>query len=238
MEFSALLGFAAVALTLTLTPGADWAYTIAAGLRPGSPVPSVAGLCSGYVLHTALVAAGLGVVLAGRPDVVSWLSLAGALYLLWLGGTTARGWRGAGFAGSRADAALPSGASLSGAVGRRGGAVRDYLRGVATSGINPKALLLFVAVMPQFIVQGSEVPVAAQTAAMGATHILLTVVVYSLVAVAARRILRARPRAARVVTLASGVIMIGIGAVLLAEQAAGFLGGLTAYEGDPSAQGI
>ena len=230
MEFSALLGFAAVALTLTLTPGADWAYTIAAGLRPGSPVPSVAGLCSGYVLHTALVAAGLGVVLAGRPDVVSWLSLAGALYLLWLGGTTARGWRAAGFAGAanREDAALPSGAALSSAVGRQGGAVRDYLRGVATSGINPKALLLFVAVMPQFIVQGSEVPVAAQTAAMGATHILLTVVVYSLVAVAARRILRARPRAARVVTLASGVIMIGIGAVLLAEQAAGFLGGLTA----------
>ena len=103
--------------------------------------------------------------------------------------------------------------------------MRDYLRGVATSGINPKALLLFVAVMPQFIVQGSEVPVAAQTAAMGATHILLTVVVYSLVAVAARRILRARPRAAGVVTLASGVIMIGIGAVLLAEQAAGLVGG-------------
>ncbi|WP_077490022.1 LysE family translocator [Sinomonas mesophila] len=230
MELSALLGFAAVALALTLTPGADWAYTIAAGLRPGSTVPSVAGLCSGYILHTALVAAGLGVMLAGRPDVVAWLSLAGALYLLWLGCTTARGWRAAGFAGAaaREDAALPSGGALSSAVGRQGGAVRDYLRGVATSGINPKALLLFVAVMPQFIVQGSEVPVAAQTAAMGATHILLTVVVYSLVAVAARRILRARPRAARVVTLASGVIMIGIGAVLLAEQAAGLLGGLTA----------
>ena len=227
MELTALMGFAAVALTLTLTPGADWAYTIAAGLRPGSPAPSVAGLCAGYVIHTAMIAAGLGVMLGDRPDVVAWLSVAGALYLLWLGGTTARGWRGAGFAGTTAgaDAALPSGAPLRDAVEHRGGARRDFLRGVATSGMNPKALLLFVAVMPQFIVPGSHIPVAVQTAAMGTTHILLTVVVYSLVAVAARRLLRARPRAARGITLASGIIMVGIGGVLLVEQAMTLLGG-------------
>ncbi|WP_338055884.1 LysE family translocator [Sinomonas gamaensis] len=134
MDFTPLLGFAAVSLTLALTPGADWAYTISAGLRERSAAPSIAGLCTGYVAHTALVAAGLGVLLAARADIVAWLSVAGALYLLWLGVTTARSWRGAGY--RAADA--PTG-------GAAGGAFADFLRGAGTSGINPKGLLLFLA---------------------------------------------------------------------------------------------
>ncbi|BCT76843.1 lysine transporter LysE [Sinomonas cyclohexanicum] len=223
MDLTPLFGFAAISLTLALTPGADWAYTIAAGLRPGSPAPSVAGLCAGYVVHTALVAAGLGMLLAARPDLVAWLSVAGALYLLWLGFTTARGWRAAGFTAAPA-ASLPSGEPLDAAVRPRG-AVRDFLLGLGTSGINPKALLLFAAVMPQFIRPESPLPVVAQTTAMGLTHLGFTVVVYSLVAVGARRLLAARPRRAQTVTLVSGVLMLVIGGALLAEQAVALAGG-------------
>ncbi|MCH6469574.1 LysE family translocator [Sinomonas terrae] len=206
MNFAPFLGFAAVSLTLALTPGADWAYTIAAGIRGGSPAPSVAGLCTGYLGLTAIVATGLGVLLAARPSLVAWLSIAGALYLLWLGMTTARGWRGAGY---HADgAALPG----------RSGAFGDFLRGAGTSGINPKALLLYMAVMPQFVQTGSPLPVPVQTAMLGLIHVVITVVVYALVAVAARRLLRAAPRRAQLVTLASGVIMLGIGIALLVEQ--------------------
>lgn len=206
MDFAPLLGFAAVALTLALTPGADWAYTIAAGIRGGSAAPSVAGLCTGYVGLTAIVATGLGVLLAGRPALVAWLSVAGALYLLWLGSTTVRGWRAAGY---RAD--------QTGLTGRKG-ALADFLRGAGTSGINPKGLLLYVAVMPQFVRTASPLPVPLQTAAMGLTHVAISVVVYGIVAVAARRVLRSAPRRAQIVTLASGVIMLGIGVALLAEE--------------------
>jgi len=207
MDFAPLLGFAAVSLTLALTPGADWAYTISAGLRDRSAAPSVAGLCTGYVAHTALVAAGLGVLLAARGDLVAWLSVAGALYLLWLGGTTARGWRGAGY---RAAGVVSA---------ERGGALADFLRGAGTSGINPKGLLLYLAVMPQFVRANSSIPVPLQTAAMGLTHVAISVVVYGLVAVAARRLLRSAPHRAQLVTLASGLIMLGVGAALLLEQA-------------------
>jgi threonine/homoserine/homoserine lactone efflux protein len=223
MDLTPFLGFAVISLALTLTPGADWAYTIAAGLRQGSPVPSVAGLCAGYVVHTALVAAGLGVLLAARPELVAWLSVAGAAYLLWLGFTTARGWRGAGFDAPVATT-LPSGDALDGAVhGRR--PVADFLKGLGTSGINPKALLLFAAVMPQFIRADAPLPVVAQTAAMGLTHLAFTVVVYSLVAIAARRLLAAKPRRAQTVTLVSGVLMLAIGGVLLVEQVVALTGG-------------
>ncbi|GAB3282969.1 LysE family transporter [Sinomonas notoginsengisoli] len=218
MDLTPLLGFAAISLTLALTPGADWAYTIAAGLRPGSPAPSVAGLCAGYVVHTALVAAGLGVLLAARSDLVAWLSVAGALYLLWLGFMTARGWRSAGFT-SAPQAMLPSGEPLHAGPGTRGPAL-DFLKGLGTSGINPKALLLFAAVIPQFIRPDSTLPVVAQTVTMGLTHLAFTIVVYSLVAVAARRLLAAKPQRAQVVTLISGILMLGIGGLLLAEQGA------------------
>lgn len=207
MDLAPLLGFAAVALTLALTPGADWAYTISAGLRDRSAAPSVAGLCTGYVAHTALVAAGLGVILAARADLVAWLSVAGALYLLWLGATTARGWRSAGYRTAEGQALAER------------GALADFLRGAGTSGINPKGILLYLAVMPQFVRAGSSIPVPLQTAAMGLTHVAISVVVYALVAVAARRLLRSAPERAQLVTLASGVIMAGIGIALLAEQA-------------------
>jgi threonine/homoserine/homoserine lactone efflux protein len=206
MDLTPLVGFAAVALTLALTPGADWAYTISAGLRDRSAAPSVAGLCTGYVAHTVLVAAGLGVLLAARADLVAWLSVAGALYLLWLGATTARGWRSAGYRTAEGQA-LPE-----------RGALADFLRGAGTSGINPKGLLLYLAVMPQFVRAGSPVPVPLQTAAMGFTHVAISVVVYGLVAVAARRLLRSAPQRAQFVTLTSGVIMAAIGIALLAEQ--------------------
>jgi len=227
MDFSPFLGFAGVSLALVMTPGADWAYTIAAGLRRSSPIPSVAGLCTGYVLHTALVTAGLGVLLAARPDLVSWLSVAGAFYLAWLGLSTLRSWRSAriealGPASSGEIPSLDQGVAPAGNAPavtaerpRRG---RDFLLGLGTSGINPKGVLLFAAVMPQFVTLGSPLPVPAQTAVMGLSHVLICVLVYGAVAFAARRLLRSRPALARSVTLSSGLLMLLIAAALLVEQ--------------------
>lgn len=221
MDFSPFLGFAGISLALVMTPGADWAYTIAAGLRRSSPVPSVAGLCTGYLVHTALVTAGLGVLLAARPELVSWLSVAGAFYLAWLGLSTLRSWRSArieatGTASSGDRPSLDQGLAAVAAEGPRRG--RDFLVGLGTSGINPKGVLLFAAVMPQFVTLGSPLPVPAQTTVMGLSHVLICVLVYGVVAFASRRLLRSRPGLARSVTLSSGLLMLLISAALLVEQ--------------------
>lgn len=225
MDFSPFLGFAGISLALVMTPGADWAYTISAGLRRSSPVPSVAGLCTGYVLHTALVTAGLGVLLAARPDLVSWLSIAGAFYLAWLGLTTLRSWRSARIesTGSASSGDLPTLDQNAGtvpllAVAERPRRGREFLVGLGTSGINPKGVLLFAAVMPQFVTLSSPLPVAAQTTVMGLSHVLICVLVYGAVAFAARRLLRSRPGLARTVTLGSGLLMLLISVALLVEQ--------------------
>jgi len=210
MDPQALIGFLIIAVALTCTPGPDWAFTIAAGLGRRSFVPAVAGLCSGYVLHTVLLAAGIAALMAANPGLLAWLTVAGALYLLWLGMATAKSWRSAGFssAGPEVENAPASGA-------RR----RAYLQGVGTSAINPKGLLFFVALTPQFIRPGAPFPIPVQSAVLGLTFVASTAVIYTLVAAGSRKLLRSRPGGARAITLSSGIIMFGLGLVLLAEQA-------------------
>jgi len=198
------LAFLVVAAALACTPGVDWAYTIAAGLRQRSFVPAVAGLCGGYVLHTVLLVAGLAAVLAGMPGVLGWITLAGAGYLLWLGVGTLRSWRGATFS---ADAAGAAGTQL-----------RTFLQGMGTSGINPKGLLFYVALIPQFVSSEAALPVPVQSGLLGMTFVALAGLVYTVVALLSRTLLQSRPGAARAVTLASGIIMVALGAVLLGEQ--------------------
>ena len=116
-----------VAGALACTPGVDWAYSITAGLKQRSFVPAVAGLCGGYLLHTALLVVGLAALLMGIPGVLGWLTAAGAAYLLWLRLTTIRAWRGASF-GS---------AEVRGPVNQ----FQTFLRGMGTSGIIMVALV-------------------------------------------------------------------------------------------------
>ncbi|MFD5278148.1 LysE family translocator [Pseudarthrobacter sp. NPDC058362] len=208
------LAFIVVAVALACTPGVDWAFTIAAGLRQRSFVPAVAGLCSGYVLHTVLLVAGLAALLAGMPGVLGWLTVAGAVYLLWLGISTLRTWRGASFS---AGAAV--GRSGPGGSGSPGGTqLKAFLQGVGTSGINPKGLLFFVALVPQFVSADAALPVPVQSGLLGLTFVLLVAFIYTAVALLSRTLLQSRPTAARAVTLASGVLMVLLGAALLGEQ--------------------
>ncbi|KRE67176.1 MULTISPECIES: LysE family translocator [unclassified Arthrobacter] len=210
------LAFLVVAAALACTPGVDWAYTIAAGLRQRSFVPAVAGLCGGYVLHTVLLVAGLAAVLAGMPGVLGWITLAGAGYLLWLGVGTLRSWRGASFS---ADAAGAAGTQAAGTQ------LRTFLQGMGTSGINPKGLLFYVALIPQFVSSEASLPVPVQSGLLGMTFVALAGLVYTVVALLSRSLLQSRPGAARAVTLASGIIMVALGAVLLGEQLVPFLAG-------------
>lgn len=204
------LAFLLVAGALACTPGVDWAYSISAGLKQRSFVPAVAGLCGGYVLHTVLLVAGLAALLTGVPGMLGWLTVAGAAYLLWLGLTTIRTWRGASFGGAEMRAPANQ--------------FRTFLQGMGTSGINPKGLLFYVALVPQFVSPEASLPVPVQSGFLGLTFVLLAGMVYSAVALLARRLLHSRPGAARKVTLASGIIMVALGTVLLSEQLVPLLG--------------
>ncbi|MQY37991.1 Leucine efflux protein [Streptomyces sp. RB17] len=204
MDSGLLFSYLAVDLLLVCVPGADWAYVIATALRRGSVPRAVAGLVSGYALHTALATAGLAVLVAGSPKLLTALTVAGAGYLLWLGWGVLR------------RPAVP------GAMEEPSPDGRLFLRGATISGLNPKGLLLYLSVLPQFLtLHGAHLPVPVQTAALGLLHMACCAAVYLTVGAVSRALLSARPAAARAVARTSGAAMVGIGAVLLAERLAG-----------------
>lgn len=202
MSAGALTAFWAVSLLLVLVPGADWAYVIASGLRDRSVLPAVGGLLGGYVVLTVVVASGIATLIARSPVVLTVLTTLGAIYLLWLGISTL------------ARPAVPEAA----AQPDGGPWTRRALRGAGISGLNPKALLLFLALLPQFAARGVAWPFAAQIGLLGLVHVANCAVVYAGVGTAARRVLRTRPTIARAVSRFSGAAMIVIGTVLLAEH--------------------
>ncbi|ARF53491.1 LysE family translocator [Streptomyces gilvosporeus] len=205
MNTTTLAAFLAVDLLLVFTPGADWAYAISAGLRDRSVVPAVAGLIAGHAAYALMAVAGLAVIVASSPTVLTALTVAGAGYLLWLG-----------WGVLRQPAAL---AASSEAVDSS--RTQIMLKGAGISALNPKALLLYFSLFPQFLDPATGWPVTAQTGLLSTLHLTACAVVYLTVGVLARTVLRTRPSAARTVTRVSGAMMIVIGGFLLAERLIG-----------------
>ncbi len=165
----------------------------------------MAGLTAGYAGYTLLAVAGLVVIVANSPALLTALTVAGAGYLVWLG------W-----------GVLRQPATLTASEEAMGSShVQIMLKGAGISGLNPKALLLYFSLFPQFIDPATGWPVAAQTGLLGTLHMAACATVYLAVGLLARTVLRTRPSAARAVTRASGAMMIVIGGFLLVERLAG-----------------
>ena len=202
MAASSIAAFWVVSSLLIMVPGPDWAFTIGAGLRSHSVVPAVGGIVLGYLAMTIVVAAGVGALVARSPALLSALTIVGGLYLVWLGVRALLRPAGHGVAGpaaARSDRAT-------------------VLRGIGVSGLNPKGLLVFLAVLPQFATPRGTWPLAVQLGILGVVFTLTCGVFYLSMGSAARRILDGRPALSRVIARGSGAAMIVIGLLLLAEH--------------------
>ena len=201
MEWGMVVAFWGVSMLFIMSPGADWSYAISAGIHK-RVLPSVTGLLFGHVLATLIVAAGLGLVLAQHPQALMALSLFGAAYLAWMGWQMFR------------QPATPS----------AGEQMDDThwgkwcWKGLCVSGLNPKVLLLFLALLPQFIRPNQDSSITVQILALGLVHIISCAAVYFAVGFASQAVLSARPKAAWVVGKVSGVMMVGIALLIAFEQ--------------------
>jgi threonine/homoserine/homoserine lactone efflux protein len=202
MALSSVATFWAVAALLIAVPGADWAYVIGTVLSGRPVLLAIGGIVIGYAGITIVVAAGVGALVAGTPTSLTALTIAGGLYLIWLGARALlwpAGHGGAGPAATRSDRAT-------------------LLRGIGVSGLNPKGLLVFLAVLPQFATPRGNWPLAVQLGILGVVFTLTCGVFYLSMGSAARRILDGRPALSRVLARAAGAAMIVIGLLLLAER--------------------
>ncbi|SJN09963.1 Transporter, LysE family [Leucobacter sp. 7(1)] len=203
MDGTLMLQFWAIAILLALTPGPDWAFAIATGLRPGSVIPSVLGMAFGYVVMVGVLALGAGTLVTTFPPLLTALTVLGAAYLAYLGVTTLRG---------------PVHSFTDTTAAPSGGFVTQFLRGAGVSGFNPKGLLLLLALLPQFTSAGAAWRPEAQMFVLGLLHVANCIVIYFAVAHGSRRLLGTRPRAGMIITKVAGVTMIALGLLLVAEQ--------------------
>ncbi|GAA4283300.1 hypothetical protein GCM10022261_08310 [Brevibacterium daeguense] len=104
MDPTVLLVFAGVALTVILVPGPDWVFVLAASARSRVIAPAVGGLMIGYAFVVTAVALGVGPLLEAAPLGLTVLTLAGAIYLIYLGIAILRGTRKDGDNSSGGDA--------------------------------------------------------------------------------------------------------------------------------------
>jgi homoserine/homoserine lactone efflux protein len=131
--------FVVTETVLCLTPGPAVLFILSCGLARGGRAAlwGNAGILSANTFYFVVSAFGLGAVLLGSHEFFTVVKYVGAGYLVWLGIQTIRG---AGL-----------GLRTSSDVQPRVEGWRMLARGFALQAANPKALLFFVALLPQFV---------------------------------------------------------------------------------------
>ncbi|HTY50704.1 MAG TPA: LysE family translocator [Steroidobacteraceae bacterium] len=138
LHASTLIPFALLALGLVLTPGPNMMYLVSRSICQGrrAGLVSLGGVALGFVVYTLLTAAGVTALLSTVPLAYDALRLAGAGYLLYLA------WQ----------ALKPN--------GRSPFQVRElppesprrlFVMGLLTNLLNPKAAVLYLSLIPQFV---------------------------------------------------------------------------------------
>lgn len=166
MAWHVWLTFVGAAIAIAVSPGAGAIQSMATGLTHGvrRGYWSILGLEVGLMLQLALVAVGLGAVVANSIlafNIIKWLGVAYLIYL------AVRQWRTA-----TVDLREQLGKATN------GGRLSLVVRGFLVNATNPKGLVFFIAVLPQFVV-----PTAAQLPqylAIGATMVVVDLVVMGL----------------------------------------------------------
>ena len=193
--------FALALLVALAVPGPDLVLVVHSATRGVREAASTAvGIVSGLTLHALLAVAGATALLVSAPGALSVVQLIGAGVLLWMGASMLRTSRSAGNDDPGATGPLV-----------RGG----YAHGFVTNATNPKALLFFAAILPQFIGKGGGVGV--RTAALCGA-VVLGAGLWWAATIALVRLLgfHRSPVADRIITLLGGVALLVIGAGLVA----------------------
>jgi threonine/homoserine/homoserine lactone efflux protein len=197
-----LVAFLLTVYIVILIPGPSVLFTVSRGLALGrrAALATVAGNSAGFACQLVLVAVGLGVLIARSEVVFEVLRLFGAAYLVALGVRKIRD-RRALAASFSAGASAPQ-------------SLRTTIReGFVVGATNPKGILIFTAILPQFIDRSSG-DATVQLLALGVICIVIAMLSDSMWALGsgtARSWLGRSPRRLERLSATGGVMLIGLG---------------------------
>jgi threonine/homoserine/homoserine lactone efflux protein len=194
-----LLGFALVSLGIVLTPGPNMIYLISRSITQGAiaGLISLSGIALGFVFYMLCAVFGITALLFAVPYAYDALRLSGAAYLGWLA------WQ----------ALKPNGRSpFQLRELTVDGPRKLFAMGLVTNLLNPKAAMLYLALLPQFI-DPSHDSVLTQSLVLGFTQIMISVSVNAVIATAAGSIalfLGQRPTWLKLQRWLMGTVLAGL----------------------------
>lgn len=169
----ALILFSIATLGLALSPGPDNIYVLTQSLVNGtkSGIATTAGLISGCIVHTTLLAFGISAIITASEEIFYGIKVLGACYLFYL---AFKVYKSHDHISLAANAPKKSYAQL-------------FKTGVIMNLINPKVMIFFLAFFPGFLwdKQGNTV---AQFYILGITFMIISFITFSIIAIAAGRI--------------------------------------------------
>ncbi len=204
VEPSRFAVFLTVMASLAAAPGPANLFSIATGMNRGPRAVGLAvvGMNSATLVWFVAAAVGLGALIRALPDVFAFLTVAGALYLIWLGLRALT-------AAVRGGGAISTGPTSDGS---------PLAQGFAVQIANPKAVLFFSAVLPPFI--DLSRPLVPQLVAFAAATIgldILTMSAYGLGGVALAQQMNA-PGFRRLFNTFVGLVLIAAAVLILTRH--------------------
>ncbi|WP_299167319.1 LysE family transporter [uncultured Arthrobacter sp.] len=202
MTLSIWLALVGAQALISFTPGAGAVNTMSNSLTVGfrRSMWGILGQQLALLVHIAVVAAGVGLLVAGSPLAFSIIRYAGAAYLVYLG------------IRKFLEPLVPADQA---ATLHAEGAASMFRRGLWVNLLNPKAIVFFLAFVPQFIRPEQEL--LGQYGVLAGTVVVIDVLVMWLFfAAAARSFSRftSGPRGQRLLNRIFGTLFVAVGALL------------------------
>lgn len=168
-ETNSLIAFALISLGMVLTPGPNMIYLISRSICQGyvAGLISLGGVALGFVFYMACAAFGITAMIMAVPYAYDTLRIAGAIYLLWLAWQAIRPGGKSPFQVKDLPKDTPK---------------KLFLMGLFTNILNPKAAVMYLSLLPQFI-NPEHGNILSQSLILGMTQITISVTVNAIIAV-------------------------------------------------------
>lgn len=162
---SVFIIFALTIIPLIFTPGPDMLFILSQvmGKNAKAGIMATIGVCSGYIIHSILVALGIAAIIVSFPVLFETIKWLGILYLLYLAFNLFR-----------------SVLSSKGLKIEKKIAENPIKKGFFTALLNPKGMLIYFAILPQFIDKSGNTVI--QGLVLSSIFIGLCFIIYSLLA--------------------------------------------------------
>lgn len=214
-----MIEFFIAALVVAIAPGPDNLFVLAQSATHGAKAGFcvICGLCTGIVVQTCLLVAGVSALIAASPKAFFVLQCCGAAYLLYLAFKSFQVRAGTVVKDDAENSNDADDGKNTEIVKSRISGGRLYSRGIIMNLTNPKAVLFCLSFIPPAVDLNRDMHPSLQTFILGGEFVLATFLVFGTVALlagAVKKYLLNSPKANRNLNWISGAIFVMLAVAL------------------------